>query len=107
VKKSILFFAAIASFHVHAAQVSCQASKNLDVQWSHAVTTQVGQRVEIGSVEDYDFLLKEVETGRFEIEVFDPYTPARQYANGVIDKANGLKWSLWTREILLEIDCRI
>jgi hypothetical protein len=88
-------------------ELSCQMQVNGSVVATSNV--KVAPRSTVKVVEIEGFLAKVTSRGesRFELEIYDPATPSRSYAEGVLRASSDqLKWSLWRRDILLEFACR-
>lgn len=54
------------------------------------------------------FKIKNQGDSKFTLEVFEADRPARHYAEAVLRQAEDqLSWALWTRESLMEANCRL
>lgn len=78
------------------------------LEQSSVVTTTQGQKISVADFESLKFFIEEKESPRYVIEVFDPSIPSRSYAEGVlITPKDELKWSLWNREIWIDLSCSL
>lgn len=89
------------STNLFAETVYCQAKLSTQTIWETKVELN-SQKVKVGEVEHYQIFLKQ-NSNNYSLEIYDPMTPSRQYAEGSLEK--GLSWALWTRDILLEVKC--
>lgn len=100
-----LFFCLITS-RAPAASLSCTLSQNGSVQEKKEIEA-TGVRRLFSRLGSFQFFLREIQAGQYSIEVYDEDTPSRSYAEGALNSAgDSLNWSLWRRDILLEMSCR-
>lgn len=108
--KSIkLFFLLLSlNFVVLADTLFCQIKQNTKVIFSQNFELPAKNSASLGEVENYRIKINNFGGSRFQIEVFDSEGPARIYTDGSLkEKADSLKWSLWSRDILLEVECAL
>lgn len=98
---------AVLTFNLFAADIYCRASKNTQQLWDVSGYVGEGEKSLIGVVDHFQIYLENNGQSQFTLEIYDPYTPSRQYSEGEFSLYNkGVSWSLWTRDILLDVNCR-
>ncbi len=100
---SILLLLITFSGSLAAMELDCSVTQNTDLVWNGKVSVENGERTFIVSQQQFKFFVKNLGQSGLELEVYDRQTPSRQYLQG-----NGaqLKWTLWSRSILIELNCR-
>jgi len=96
-------FLFLISLNLSATEISCFVEKNLSPVLEFTEEVAVGERISIGEIDQFKFYLKSLNYNQFEIEIYDRETPSRQYTEG---SGENLKWTLWSREVLLNINCK-
>lgn len=108
--KFIKFFLVLSSISVSvfADNITCQIKKNTNVIYSQSFDLPAKSSATLTDVENYRVKVNNYGASHFQIEVFDSEAPARIYTDGLLkEKADAIKWSLWSREILLEVECAL
>lgn len=96
------------SLPIMAEDINCVAKKNTEMIWEEVVPVETGKKVRVGTVDEFQIFLNANNKRHFEIEVFDSSTPSRQYASGQLANSEQvLSWTLWSRSILLEVNCKL
>lgn len=91
-----------------ATEISCDLFVNGALEKSFVADLKLELKTKVASSSGLTFYLTEKESPRYLIEVFDPNVPARSYAEGVlITPKDQLKWSMWSREIWVELVCSL
>lgn len=89
-------------------ELFCTLSVNLEKIAETQFQIENGSRVKYIDAGDFVFYVANKGEAKFEIEVFDGSAPSRSYAQGILRSASDdLKWSLWTRDVLLETNCKL
>ncbi|GIL17839.1 MAG: hypothetical protein BroJett040_15900 [Oligoflexia bacterium] len=100
----VLFFSALAQ----AENLFCQISVGMEVTSKTEIAVDQGETKSFGNYGEYFFKVKNRGKSQFTIEVFNGSEPSRGYADGVLRQVDDeVKWSLWTREILIEGSCQL
>lgn len=90
----------------HAETLECEVKVNTELSSRQSLKLTSGEAKAFGKLKDYAFKLNNKGDGRFELEVFDPSAPSRSYAEAKLrDAGDEVRWTLWSREILLEAAC--
>ncbi|AHZ86764.1 hypothetical protein [Bdellovibrio bacteriovorus] len=85
----------------------CKISVNNEVMVDTKVSTVVGKNAAIGTYDNYQISVRNQSAGKFYIEVYETNV-SRSYADGVLrTEEDEMKWTLWSREILMEASCRL
>ncbi len=85
--------------------VNCIAKKDSQTIWDVSKTIPEQKKVLLSRFEEFSFYLKRISRFEYELEIYDKFTPARNYASATIWNKSTLNWSLWRRDILLSISC--
>lgn len=100
-----LVFLAVPAF---AQELICQVSVNMDKTFQETLDVPENGSAFVGEVEGFRIRVNARGSSKFELEVFEGSGPSRSYAEGFLRTAEDeIKWTLWTREILLEASCRL
>ncbi|UXR64787.1 hypothetical protein EZJ49_00765 [Bdellovibrio bacteriovorus] len=85
----------------------CNLKVNNDVIADTKVTTIEGKNVVFGTYGSYQASVRNLGSSKFYIEIYETNV-SRTYADGVLrTEDDEIKWTLWSREILLEASCRL
>lgn len=85
----------------------CNLKVNNDVIADTKVTTILGKSVVFGEYGNYKVSVRDLGASKFFIEVYE-INVSRTYADGVLrTEDDEIKWTLWSREILMETACRL
>lgn len=108
-KKIILVAGALLLSQVVSAEdLNCQISLNTKLVVNKNIYLPMTRSVSFGEVEAFRFKINNFGNSKFQIEVFDGNNPSRGYADGVLrSPLDQIKWSFWSREILLESVCTL
>lgn len=94
--------------NAYSEELFCTVSVNLETVAETEFNLEVSERTKYVDAGDFVFYVKNMGDSKFELEVFDGSVPSRSYALGILRNAtDDLKWSLWTRDILLETSCKL
>lgn len=94
------------SLTLKAENLVCTIKKNTSVVYNQNINLSTRSSYLFPEVDGLRSNIKNLGSSQFEIEVFDPRQPARNYSNAILKEDNSyLKYSMWDREILLEIVC--
>ncbi len=100
--RAFILALSIFSFTASAESLICLAKQNSTVVFEKRIDLEKS-KIFVGEVEQFQIFVQKI-SNIVSIEVFDPNIPSRQYAEGSADL--GLKWVLWNRDILLEVECK-
>ncbi|MBC7428871.1 MAG: hypothetical protein H7336_09690 [Bacteriovorax sp.] len=57
---------------------------------------------------DYRFFISNKANSKFELEIFDAFTPSRSYATGYLRTLEDeISWAFWSRDVLIETTCKL
>lgn len=107
--KTILLLASLISFAsiAKAQDLFCQLKVNNDTIVDTKISTVEGKNVVIGNYQNYTISARKLGSQKFYIEVYETNV-SRTYADGVLrNEDDEIKWTLWTREILMEVSCKL
>lgn len=91
-----------------AEELICQVKVNTQTVSEQKLTVPANASIPYAEVEGFRMKINNHGASKFELEIFDPSVPSRGYAEGSLkDAKDELKWTLWTRDILLETACRL
>ena len=91
---------------VNAFELFCMVKLNLDKVISTRVEVPVNSSVPYGKIPGFSFKVKNLGYDKFEIDVFNGRADSRSYAEGLLRGADDeLRWTLWSRSVLLETSC--
>lgn len=103
-----LIAASASASNAHAAKLKCTISSNLELLSEDILSIAEGSTHNFGNLPSYLFKLNSLSSEKFEIEVFDSNAPSRSYAAGLLHApGDEIRWTLWSRDILLEAICRL
>lgn len=89
-----------------ASTLTCDLVENSEPKIQRHFDIHPGQKVQVGVLESQTIFLKRKTASLYEIEVFNPMIPSRNYSQAVI---RGFKdviaWANWSRESLISIKC--
>ncbi len=77
---SVLFL--IMASSSYAQDISCQILVNTEVVNETTVSVEANSKTVYGDVEGYRFMINNLGSSKYEIEIFDPSGPSRSYASG-------------------------
>jgi hypothetical protein len=104
----ISLVAAVNASTAFAEVVLCKVKVNTAEVSLKKVDVKVGDSEVFAENSGFRFRVKNYGMGKFELDVFDPATPSRNYAEGLLKSATDeVGWALWTRDILLEASCKL
>lgn len=97
----------LAGAAAQAQDLFCRLTVNTEVMVDTKVSTVVGKNVAIGTYGNYQISVRNQGDSKYFIEVYETNV-SRTYADGVLrSEADEVKWTLWSREILMEASCRL
>ena len=105
-----IFFASLLLLSVNsfASNLLCSLKVNLETIDEREIEVSAKEKVNFTDYENYRFFITNNSNDQYTIEVFDGDTPSRSYATGILKNQNdSVKWSLWTRDIILDADCSL
>jgi hypothetical protein len=105
----ILSVTSAVSFPIAFAEtIHCQVKVNTKIVSEKTLTIAANASAGYAQVEDFSLKINNLGASKFEIEVFDPNTPSRNYADGFLrSSGDEVSWALWSRDILLETSCHL
>ena len=96
------------SVAANSASLNCEVINDHEVISSSEVEASLGQSLQYASIGSYTFYVKQTELSQFELEIYNSNGPIRSYASGTLKKTTDkLAWTIWTRDILLETNCKL
>lgn len=85
----------------------CKLTVNSEVIVDTKVSTVIGKNAAIGSFDNYQVSVRNQGASKFYIEVYE-VNVARTYSDAVLrTEEDEMKWTLWSREVLMEASCRL
>lgn len=102
---SIFGFLTSISGHADQQTLQCTIQKNYEVVWKGSVAAEDNSKLQVSKSVDYTFYVTGRRGAKLELEVFFPDLEARTYAEGTLAQ-DGVKLTQWTRDSILEFNCR-
>lgn len=107
VLKSLLFFFAL-SLSAHAEILNCEVIGNHELLSSTKLEVKTSASYLYAQHGSYSFYVKTSPINQYEIEIYNSSGPIRSYVVGKLELLKDkLAWTLWTRDILLETNCKL
>jgi hypothetical protein len=104
----IIALIAISSQPVFAEDLSCTVIANHDVLAEVEINVATKEQSNYINAGSFSFYVTNKGDSLFELEIFNTNGPTRSYAEGVLRVVSDkLAWTLWTRDILLETNCKL
>jgi hypothetical protein len=92
----------------YAENLACSVSANGDLLAQTTFSLAVNEQKNYISAGTFYFYVKNKGESKFELEIFNSDGPSRSYAEGNLRNSEDmLAWTLWTRDILLETNCKL
>jgi hypothetical protein len=107
-KKLLIFTAFTINSMTMGADLICKVKVNSEEALETKVIIDEGQKIKYASAENFTFFVKQINSTDYEIELLDMSVPSRSYAKASLNSgADKLQYSLWSRDMILESNCRI
>ncbi|GEM_PF-6758724 len=108
IKTMTLALALTFSTSIVASELTCNIKINSEDVHNTSFEVSEGQRIKFADSPDLKFSLKAMTKDKFELEAFDLAVPSRTYAIGRLkDRGDDLNYTLWTRDLLIEVNCEL
>ena len=103
-----LILLSLISVSANSAVLNCVVITDHEVISSSQVESSLSKSLQYASIGSYSFYVKQTESSQFELEIYNMNGPIRSYASGSLEKTTDkLAWTIWTRDILLETNCKL
>lgn len=104
---SILFFFLL-SLHVQAEILECEVIANHERLSVNTIEIKGQYSIPYAKHGSYSFFVKTSPINQYEIEIYNSNGPIRNYVVGKLERpTDKLAWTLWSRDILLETNCKL
>lgn len=92
-----------------AAEFDCSYFYNLNEIYRNDVSISEGSKnLKIGELEEYEFFMSSLGSGKFELQALNVYEPSRSYATAILGQENReLALVIWKRESMVEVACTL
>jgi len=96
------------ALYVHAQSLNCTARLNSEFIFTNHIKPELNTKILIGREESFTAYITQIEHSHFILEAFIVNKEARIYSEGNLEKVNDeLKLSIWSRDEIVDIDCRL
>ena len=104
--KTIITLSLLLGFNAFATTLTCDLSENSEPKIQRHFDIHPGQKIKVGMLESQTIFLKRKTISLYEIEVFNPMIPSRNYSQAVLKNFDDvIAWANWSRESLISIKC--
>ena len=94
------------SLNTYAVMMTCEIKYNTETITKRHFDLKNDQKVYVGNIDAQKFFLKRTRNYLYEIEIFNPMVPSRNYAQASIKHFDeSLAWANWSRESIQSIRC--
>lgn len=109
ITSSLIILATLLTSQLSKAEIlNCIISVNKKVSFDKLIEIKSGATFQFDDINIYRIRIHNLGNSKFEIESYDSEAPSRTYSDAFLRSSQDeLNWIIWSREVLLETNCRM